>query len=95
MKFINVGPVHIREWAGKVRGFGGWWQNLYMHPQRTNILLQRLDRHALTVGAISGPTAKLEPYFSAISPVVDLNGWQKAFTKTRPVDTSQWGSEHA
>ena len=26
-----------------------------MHPQRANIPLQGLDRHALTVGAISGP----------------------------------------
>ena len=26
-----------------------------MHPQRTNIPLQGLDRRALTVGALSGP----------------------------------------
>ena len=34
---------------------------MYMYPQRANIPLQGLDRRALTVGAISGPTAKLEP----------------------------------
>ena len=48
----------------------------YMHPQRANIPLQDLDRHALTVGAIS---ANLEPSFGAISPVVNLHGRQKAF----------------
>ena len=31
-----------------------------MYPQRAIIPLQGLDRCALTVGAISGPTAKLE-----------------------------------
>ena len=30
-----------------------------MHSQRTNIPLQGLDRHALTVGAISGPHTQL------------------------------------
>ena len=45
-----------------------------MHPQRANIPLQGLDRHALTLGAISSPTANLEPSFGAISPVVDLHG---------------------
>ena len=39
-----------------------------MYPQRANIPLQGLDRRALTVGAISGPS------FGAISPVMDLHG---------------------
>ena len=30
-----------------------------MHPQRTNIPLQGLDRHALTVGTISGPHSQI------------------------------------
>ena len=29
--------------------------DVYLHPQRINIPLQGLDKHALTVGAISGP----------------------------------------
>ena len=33
--------------------------DMYMHPQRTNIPLQGLDRRALTVGAISGPYSQL------------------------------------
>ena len=61
-----------------------------MHPQRVNIPLQGPDRRALTVGAISGPTANLEPFFGAFSPVVDLHGQQKAFRESRPVDISQW-----
>ena len=62
-----------------------------MHPQMANIPLQGLDRHAPTVGAISGvPTANLEPSFGAISPIVDLHGQQKAFSESRPVDISQW-----
>ena len=31
----------------------------YIHPQRANIPLQGLDRHALIVGAISGPHSQL------------------------------------
>ena len=34
--------------------------NVCMHPQRANTSLQGLDRRVLTVGAISGRTAKLE-----------------------------------
>ena len=33
--------------------------DVYMHTQRVTIPLQGLDRHALTVGAISGPHRKL------------------------------------
>ena len=33
--------------------------DIYMHPKRANILLQGLDRHELTVGAISGPHSKI------------------------------------
>ena len=54
-----------------------------MHPQRANNSLQGLDRCALTVGAISGPLAKLEPSFSAISPAMDLHGLKKALWKSR------------
>ena len=60
-----------------------------MYSQRSNIPLQGLDKGVLTVGAISGPTAKLEPYIGAISPVMDLHGWQKALWKSIPVDISQ------
>ena len=35
------------------------------------------------------PTANLEPYFGTISRVVDLDGRQKAFRESRPVDISQ------
>ena len=61
-----------------------------MYPQRANIPKQDLDRRALTVEAISGPTAKLDPSFGAISPVVNLHGQQIALWKSRPVDISQW-----
>ena len=60
-----------------------------MHPQRTNIPLQGLDRRALTVGAMSGPHCQI----GTISPVVDLHGWQKALWKSRLVASG--GSEHA
>ena len=46
---------------------------MYMYPQSANIPLKGLDRCALTVGEISGPTAKLEPCFGTILPVVDLH----------------------
>ena len=61
-----------------------------MHPQRTNIPLQGIDICALTAEALSGPTAKLEPSFGAILPVMDLHGQQKAFRESRLVDNSQW-----
>ena len=56
-----------------------------MSPQSANIPLQDLERCVLTVGAISGPTAKLEPSIGAISPVMDIYGWQKALWESRPV----------
>ena len=65
--------------------------DVYMHPQRTNISLQGLDRCAVIMGAISIPTAKLEPSFGAISPVMGLHGRQKALRKSRPVNIRQWG----
>ena len=43
-----------------------------------------IDRCVLTVGALSGTTAKLQPSIGAVSPVVNLHGWQ-----SRPVDISQ------
>ena len=61
-----------------------------MYPQQANIPLQALDRHALTVEAYQVPTAKFEPYIGAISPVMNLHGWQKALWKSGPVDISQW-----
>ena len=61
-----------------------------MHPQRTNILLQGLDRRALTVEGIAGAHNKLESSFGAILPVIDLNGQQKALRKSKPVNISQW-----
>ena len=33
--------------------------DMYMYPQRTNIALQGLERHALTVGAILGPHSQI------------------------------------
>ena len=47
---------------------------MYVHPHMANIPLQDLDRHALTVRAISGPTAKLEASFGIILLVMDLHG---------------------
>ena len=35
--------------------------DVYMYPQRVNIPLQGLDRHALTVGAISAPQPNWSP----------------------------------
>ena len=35
-------------------------------------------------------TAKPEPSFGTISPIVDLHGRQKALLKSRPVNISQW-----
>ena len=52
--------------------------------------LQGLDRHALTVGAISDPHSQIAALFGAVLSVVDLHGLQKAFWKSRPVDISQW-----
>ena len=51
---------------------------------------QGLDRHVLTVEAISDLTAALEPSIANISPVVNLHGWQKALEKSRQVEISQW-----
>ena len=68
---------------------------MYMHPQKANITLQGLDRCALTVGAISGPLAKLEPSFGAISPVVDLHGREKHSGKADQLISASGGSEHA
>ena len=64
--------------------------DVYMYAQRANIPLQDLDRCALTVETVSGPTAKLEPSFGAISPVIDLHSQQEALWKSRPVAISQW-----
>ena len=36
--------------------------------------MQGLDRHALMVGAISEPTARLQHSYGAISLVMDLHG---------------------
>ena len=51
---------------------------MYKYPQRANIQLQGLNRHAVIVGAIQVPTAKLEFSFGTISPDVDLHCRQKA-----------------
>ena len=73
-------------------GWDGWWKKLKQdnknsrvyssydvyNPPRVNILLQGLDRRALTVGAISGPHSQIGAILGAISPVVDLHGRQKA-----------------
>ena len=66
-----------------------------MHPQRANIPLQGLDRHALTVGAISGPHSQLGPSFGAISSDVDLHGRQRASEKADQLTLASGGSEHA
>ena len=66
-----------------------------MYPQRANIPLQGLYIRALTVGATSGPTAKLEPSFGPISPVVDLHGQQRYFGKADQLTLASGGSEDA
>ena len=66
-----------------------------MYHQRVNIPLQGLHRCALTVGAISGPTAKMEPSFGAISPVKDLHGRQRHSGKADQSTLANGGSEHA
>ena len=66
-----------------------------MYPQKANSPLQGIDRCALTVGAIPGLTAKLEPSFGAISPVMDLHGQQKAPWKADQSTLASGGSEHA
>ena len=38
MEFINVGSVYIRGWAGKARGWGGWWQKLNQRRKKTQIV---------------------------------------------------------
>ena len=53
-----------------------------------------IDRRALTVGAISGPTANLEPSFGAISPVVDMVS-KKHSGKADQSILASGGSEHA
>ena len=64
-----------------------------MFPKRANIPLQGLDRHALKVGAISGPTAKLETIFGIISPVLYLHSQQKHSGKAHQSTISSGGSE--
>ena len=66
-----------------------------MYPQWTNIPLQGLDRCVLTVGAINIPTADLEPATDTISLVMNLHGQQKALWKSRPVDITHRGNDHA
>ena len=66
-----------------------------MYPQKVNSPLQSLDRYALTVGATSGLTAKLELSFGAISSVVDLHGQQQALWKADQSTLASGGSEHA
>ena len=66
-----------------------------MYPQRTIIPIQEPDRHALTVEATSVPTAKFEPSFGTILPVVDLHGQQKALWKTDQSTLASGGNEHA
>ena len=67
-----------------------------MHPQRANIPLQGIDRCALAVGAISGPQAKFEVSFSAISPVVGFT-WSARSTlvKADQLTLASGDSEHA
>ena len=64
--------------------------DVYLLPQRTNIPLQGLDRHALTVEVISGPHSEIEALLWHHYTIVDLHGRQKAFRESRPVDFSQW-----
>ena len=100
MEFIIVGPAYIRRWVGVgwvvVKAYTKKQDDtnsrvsnydMYMYPQRANIPLQVLDRHAMTVGAISSLHKQMEP---CISPVINLLGLQKGFWKSRPVEISQW-----
>ena len=66
-----------------------------MHPQRTNIPLQGLDKRALTVGAISGPHSQrsppLAPFHQSWIYMVDKKPSGKADQST----LASGGSEHA
>ena len=55
-----------------------------MSPQRANTPLQGLDVH-WQWEQYQVSTATLEPSTGAISPVIDLPGWQKAIWKGRAV----------
>ena len=62
----------------------------YPRAQWANISLQGLERRILTMGAVLGPSSDLELAIGTISPIMSLQGWQKALWKSRPVDISQW-----
>ena len=66
---------------------------MYMYPQRANTPLHSLCIRAMTVGTTSGPTAKLEPSFGPISPVVGLHGQQRYFGKADQSTLASGGSE--
>ena len=38
MEFINIGPLFIRGWMGRARGWGGWWQKLNQRRNKTQIV---------------------------------------------------------
>ena len=57
-----------------------------MYSQWVNILLQGLDRCVPTVEEYQIDTAILESFISAIPPVMNLLGWQKALWKSRQFD---------
>ena len=96
MESINIGPVCIRGgWEGT--GWGGWWQRLKelgvaMTSTCTHIIpLQGLDRHALTVGAISGCSPPLAPFHQSWVYMVGKEHSRKADQLT----LASGGSEHA
>ena len=69
--------------------------DVHLYVQRANIPLQGLDRCVLTVGALSGTPAKLEPSTGTISPVVSLPSLQTALWKTDQLTLASEGIEHA
>ena len=66
-----------------------------MHPQRANILLQGLDRRALTLEAISGPTANLETSFVSFPQLWIYMVGKKYLGKADQSTLASGGSEHA
>ena len=63
-----------------------------MHTQKGNIPPQGLE---MIVGAISGPTAKLDASFGAISPTVDIHGCKKHSGKADQLTLASGSGEHA
>ena len=72
--------VMTRAKAKKWNGINGRVYSVYcvyIYSQWTTIPLQALDRHVLTVRAITGPIAILKPFIGTIPAVMNLHDWQR------------------